>query len=839
MTSPAFWIRPVRRLPAALLALGWLLLAMMPATYGGEEPERLKLSVKPSDMSFPPGDFTGGFLSEWDGSLLAGNAEGSLLLRGPAGSEWVATGERFPLWAAQTSAAGKQYLAGGLVENRPVNTVEELAIEGGKIVRKQLPPLPAAVAGAAAAVVEGRLYVVGGVRALDPPAFETRAWSLDITNPAAGWTELPALPSVPRAFASACSQYGTLVLVGGLVPSPEGTGVVPTSETWAFRPKPVEGTKSQGWKRMADAPRALAAARSLPVGQLQVMVVGGDSKAAVPPEPAAGSDTAVRAICFHTVTDAWSEFDSPVAGGLIQATKWGNRFLVAASGGGLLELELVRSVRSLGWIDYLVVAGYFVIIISIGFYFSRQESSEEFSLGNRKVKWWAAGISMFATGASAISFMAVPALAFTTNLVWLVPVLILIPSYWITAYLIFPMLRRMNITSTYEYLERRFNRPLRYIASAQCIILQTFGRGSVVLLLPALAISLLTGLDVILSVILMGAVTTVYTARGGFEAVIWTEVFQGILKFFAPLAMIAGCLLALPGGVGEFFQTGMQYSKFDMAVLSWDVTVPALWIIIFSGLLVATVVPAGDQPIIQRVFSSPVHEVRRVNLMSTICGVSIGLITQIFGIAMFCYFRAHPAKFDATVQADQVVALFVTQAMPPGFAGVIVAAIFASAMATVASGMNSVATIFTEDFYMRFRPQSPDRQRLRVMRIASILVGALATLTAIMLAVWNLKSMMVVWNQIVALMGGGIVGVYSLGMFTRRANGFGAVCGAIFSVILTTGVKFFTPVHWAAYLPIAIVSCIGFGYLFSFLRPAPSRLDGLTIFDTKPEKQTA
>ena len=96
----------------------------------------------------------------------------------------------------------------------------------------------------------------------------------------------------------------------------------------------------------------------------------------------------------------------------------------------------------------------------------------------------------------------------------------------------------MNITSTYEYLERRFNVPLRLIASAQCVLLQTFGRASIVLVLPALAISAVTGINVYASVVGMGLVTTVYTSLGGFQAVIWTEVFQGILKFLAPVVMI-------------------------------------------------------------------------------------------------------------------------------------------------------------------------------------------------------------------------------------------------------------------------------------------------------------
>jgi SSS family transporter len=418
--------------------------------------------------------------------------------------------------------------------------------------------------------------------------------------------------------------------------------------------------------------------------------------------------------------------------------------------------------------------------------------------------------------------------------VWLTPVLILIPGFFVTAMVVFPLLRRMNITSTYEYLDRRFNRTLRLIASAQCILLQTFGRGSVVLLLPALAIAVVTGMNVYLCVILMGVLTTVYTTLGGFQAVIWTELFQGVLKFIAPLVMIGACILSLPGGIGEFVEVGRTYHKFDLALLTWDVTVPALWIIMLSGFFTATLVPAGDQPIIQRVFSSPTKEVRKVTAMSTFCGVTIGLISQTLGIAIFCYFRAHPDKFDPTAQNDQIVPLFVTQAMPVGFAGLIVAAIFASAMATVASGMNSVATIFTQDFYLPRKPDTSDHKRVVVMKLTSCLVGVLATGTALLLAALDLKSMMVVWNQIVALLGGGIVGVYSLGMFTRRANGFGAVGGALISVAITAAVKWFTPLHWSTYVPIAIVSCMVFGYLLSLLKPQRKDLSGLTIYTPAP-----
>lgn len=813
--STVLFQRPLRK---SFLAL--LLLASLPAEAALPLPTQ---PMKATPLTAPPFSTEGGFVAAIGNTLLASgrNGTGHILWKNPGGKgAWEQTETEVPADASAVRWGSAWILVGGHKNNQPVPEVSILTLDGGRPVLRALPPLPQAVAGAAAAVIGNTLYVLGGSSSVTPLTPTSAFWALDLASPTA-WHPGPPFPGQPRAYAAATEQYGMLCVFGG-------RNEEPLAETWVFRPSPLEGTQDAGWKRLTNLPAPAVRAAALPMGQAQVLLVGGG-------DPAAPEAALSRPLLFHTLTDAWCAFDtlpgltSPLLGRLGPTI-----FALGTGSGGkpaALQLDATRSVRNLAWPDYVVIVLYFAFISGIGFYFSRkQESSEEFSLGNRKVVWWAAGISMFATGASAISFMAIPALAFATNLVWLFPLIVMIPAYFVTAHLIFPLLRRMEITSTYEYLERRFNRTLRVIASLQCIFFQTFARTSVVLVLPALAISSVTGINVFLSVLLMGIITTIYTAIGGFDAVIWTEVFQGLLKFFAPLVMIGICIAALPGGVGEFFTTSVTYRKFDFALLTWDVAVPAFWILMVGTFLTATVSAAGDQPIIQRVFSAPLHEVRRVNAMSTACGILIGVIVNVMGLAIFAYFRAHPEKFDPNAQNDQIVPLFVTQAMPTGMAGMVVAAIFASAMATVASAMNSVATIFTEDFYLKFRPRATDRERLITLKTTSYVVGAIGTAMALLLAAQNLKSMMVVWSQFTALLGGGIVGVYTLGMFSRRANGFGAICGAIFSVVLTLAVKLFTPLHWATYTPIAIFSCIAAGYLCSLFAPQRKDLTGLTVF---------
>jgi SSS family transporter len=763
-------------------------------------------------------------------------------LKSRSASAWEpVVGFSAPAWAASAQLDGQRLvIVGGITAEGYSAAVTELRAEGGALVAKALPSLPHAVAGAGAAVIGQKLFVFGGLADARAAMLPNELWVLDLAVPGATWRALEPLPGPGRLLAAVTAQYDVLHIFGGRIAA--GDQWQTTGETWVYRPQPLEGTVQRGWEKRTDLPQPVAGAVAVPSGQAHTFVVGGDPRPAVAqPFELAVPASALPIPLYHALTDAWAKTGQDsrlVTGAGVKLATGESAVFGGLAGESLTQLKPVRRTRDLAWIDYAMVAGYFILLGGIGWYFSRhQESSEEFSLGSRSVQWWAAGISMFATGASAISFMAVPALAFATNLVWVFPVIMNIAGFFVQAYVIFPMLRKLQLTSTYEYLEQRFNVPLRLIASMQQILFLSFGRAAVVLVLPAIAIATTTGLNVYFSVLLMGLLTTIYTTVGGFKAVIWTEVFQGALKFLAPIAMVVICIASLPGGLGQFIDIGQKYHKFDIALLTWDITVPALWIMLLNNFLQFTVQLAGDQPMIQRVFSAPAHEVRRVAAMNVICGIAIGIVVNVMGIAIFSYFHAHPERLDAGSQNDQIVPLFATQALPAGLAGIVIAAIFASAMATVASNMNSVATIFTEDFYKRWRPDAPDGSRLKVLKLSSYAVGIVGTLTAIVLAGRDIKSMFATWNVIMGLLGGGIVGVYSLGMLTTRANGTGAVCGALISVVVMVLVRLFTPIHWAFYMPLAIGVCMLSGYLISFVVPDDKRdLTGLTIFTPRREQ---
>lgn len=584
-------------------------------------------------------------------------------------------------------------------------------------------------------------------------------------------------------------------------------------KVFGYRERPVDGTTERGFRELASLPQAWESFALYQTGQNHVAIFGKD-----------------KVYVFHVPTESY-HIDGNIVNILTDPFVIDN-LLIDINQNQAYNITLNRVSKSLNWLDYAMILLYFVGIAWIGLFFAKkQTSSEEFVLGNRNVKWYASAISMFATGASSISFMAIPAQAFHSNLTWFFPVLLTIPMYFVTAYIIYPILIKMRITSVYEYLDRRYHPSLRYIASAQCILLEVLGRMSVVLLLPAIAISAVTGLDVFVSILIMGGLTTIYTALGGFEAVVWTDVIQGVLMLVGCLLMIVLAIWGLPGGMSEFIEVSQKYNKFRLAIWDFDYTVPILYIVVLGAFLNS--ISFGNQAMVQRVFATPLKDVRKFAMMFTFCAILIALLVNFCGISIFSYFKANPQQLDIAMTNDQVIPLYIIQRLPVGVAGLIIAALFAASMSTLSSSMNSVASLFLEDFYKKFRTTTNDKEYLMVLKLSSMLVGVIGIGGALYMAAMNMRSIFETWNVIVAILGGGFSGIYILGMFSRRTNAIGAIAGVIASIIVTIWMKECSNIHWLFFTPLSVIICMIAGYFTSILLPFGEKknLKGLTAYD--------
>ena len=297
----------------------------------------------------------------------------------------------------------------------------------------------------------------------------------------------------------------------------------------------------------------------------------------------------LKLVSFHTITGAWADYGDVTTTTVRSVTSWKNGFLwnqagIGGTGAEFSSLELETGKHLLHVVDWAVIGFYLFSMLGVGLYFytrQGQNSKSDFFLGGRAIPFWAAGISLYASNASSISYIAVPAKAFATNWQYLMSNIIVVVGLIFVAIWVVPLIRRLNLMSIFQYLETRFHPAIRLLSSALFIVFQLGGRMTIILFLPSLAISTVTGIDVTLSILIMGGITIIYTVLGGMKAVIWTDVMQLFVMFGGAIFAIIYMFMMLDGGVAEFLATSMADNKMKMVDWSFNLTEATVWGFIF------------------------------------------------------------------------------------------------------------------------------------------------------------------------------------------------------------------------------------------------------------------
>ncbi|HJU39012.1 MAG TPA: sodium:solute symporter, partial [Tahibacter sp.] len=495
----------------------------------------------------------------------------------------------------------------------------------------------------------------------------------------------------------------------------------------------------------------------------------------------------------------------------------------------------------LRWLDWIIIALYLASMVGMGLYFylrEKRNSTSDFFVGGRQIPFWAAGISLYAANTSSISFIAIPAKAFETNWQYLTNNLVAVMGLMFVGAVIVPLLRRLDLMSVFSYLETRFNPTIRMFASALCIVMQIGSRMSVILFLPALAIATITGIDVVWSVLLMGGFTIVYTAMGGMKAVIWTDVVQVIVKMGGAVFAIVFVAWHLDGGFAEMAKVALAEDKTKLLDFSFDLTKATVWGFVFLVVFDVVLTFPKDQVLMQRTLStSSDKEAGRSIWAFALIMIPGGFIFYSIGTALYVYYKAHPERLDPLLPIDATFPLFIAAELPIGVTGLIIAGIFAAAMATLSSIMNSVATLVSVDFYEKLAKNPTPKQSVLFAEIATVATGLVGIGVALVLSRFDIRSLFDVSIELAGLLGGGFAGAYTLGMFTTRANSPGVAIGVVGSIALTLVAWSMQLVHPYFYLAISIFLCIVIGYVASLAFPPPARsLDGLTIY-SRPKKK--
>lgn len=592
------------------------------------------------------------------------------------------------------------------------------------------------------------------------------------------------------------------------------------------------------WRAAGRVPGQVPAGAGRATGQAHLLVpVQADAHA-----PA-------RLKTYQTITGAWAELPgAQVPADALATAAWPDGLAWArADGAGRLQFaaaQIQSSKLRLHWLDWVVIVVYLAGMIGIGLYFYLREkrgNTASFFVGGRSIPFWAAGISLYAANTSSISFIAIPAKAFETNWQYMANNIIAVFGLVFVAIWVVPLLRRLDLMSVFSYLETRFHPAIRMLASALCVFVQIGSRMSVILFLPALAIATITGISVFWSVLLMGGFTIVYTAMGGMKAVIWTDFVQVIVKMGGAVFAIGFMIWGLRGGFGQFWSTAMAEGKMHTFDFSFDLTRATVWGFLFLVLFEVVLTFPKDQVLMQRTLStSSAREAGRSIWAFAAIMIPGGIVFYTIGTAMFVYYREHPERMNPLLPIDATFPMFIAAELPVGVTGLIIAGIFAAAMATLSGIMNSVATLISVDFYEKLHKGHTAQQSVRFAEVMTVAVGLVGIGAALLLSKFDIHSLFDVSIELAGLLGGGFAGAYTLGMFTRRANWQGVAIGIAASIVLTLVVWTFRAVHPYYYLAISIALCIVVGYLASLFFPAPTQsLDGLTIYRDAPAAAAA
>jgi SSS family solute:Na+ symporter len=440
-------------------------------------------------------------------------------------------------------------------------------------------------------------------------------------------------------------------------------------------------------------------------------------------------------------------------------------------------------------LDLVVLGGYFVATMAIGLAFARRSRSVEgFTAADRSLPGWLTGLSILGTYVSSITFLALPAKAYAVNWNPFVFSLTLPVATFVAVRWFMPFYRRSAHVSAYRHLEARFGPWARVYASV-CYLLTQLARMGTVMYLMALPMSVLLGWDVRTVILATGVSVTVYALVGGLVAVIYTDALQTIVLVAGALVCAALLLFALPGGPVQVFEAAAAGNKFSLGSVGAGLGEPTVWVVFLYGLAINLQNFGIDQNYVQRYLASRSDaEARKSVWLGGLTYVPLSAVFLFIGTALFAYYTVHadalPASLRGPASADSVFPWFIATALPPGVAGLLIAAIFAAAMSTISTCLNSSATIVLSDYYRRYlNPSASERQAIRVLRVTTVAWGLAGTGAAI--AMTQVRSALDAWWTLAGILGGGTLGLFLLGFASRRATSRGAAAGVGAGILLT------------------------------------------------------
>lgn len=813
-------------------------------------------------------NFPGGM--PWEGGKKVFRDEVYVLQKKQDAYEWIVSKtphlKEKTAYGASVSVADGIVCLGGEQENGVSNKAFLMQWDAAtsEVISKPLPDMPVALANAGATSIGNIIYIVGGENNGKP---SNQFFALNLSEAAPKWEILPALP-VEMSHSVVVSQnngkHSQVYVLGGRSATTSGISNLhssnftydPAKKSWQELSNISDGETVTTW----------SAGTGVASGASYILLTGGDKgnvfhqietfNAQIAKAESAELKQKLQAekvvlltshqgfskdiYLYNTITDAWTTIGQLPGAAQVTTTavKWNNDIFIPSGEirPGIRTPAITKGTIQhkpfFSWIDSAVLGICFLLMTAGRFLFTgKTNNTDDYFKGGERIPQWAAGISIFGAKLSAITFMGIPAKTYGTDwtyfflLMTIIMVMPLVAGYFI------PFYRRLHVTSAYEYLGKRFNYGSRVMASALYVLLQ-IGRMGIVVLLPSIALTLVTGIDINICIIMIGAISIFFTVKGGIEAVIWVEVIQVLILATGALF----CLFYLPFHINDWdsgFKALDNADKLKVFDFRFDFTEPTFWVVVIGGLAINLLTYGTDQTTVQRYLTtkSEKESIKSLKLGAWLTLPST-LVFFSIGTLLFLFFREQPEQVNMALNdQDNIFPWYIVSQLPAGLSGLLIAGIFAAAMSSTEASMNSTATLLTTDFYQKLRPDVTPKQTLFFARTATLLLGIFVTCIALYMAHKGVSSLWDKFNTILGLFTGCIGGAFILGIFTKKASGNGVMAGMAISCFTQILIQHYTNIHLLMYAFTGLVSCVVFGYVFSLMMPAERDLKGLTMYE--------
>ena len=469
-------------------------------------------------------------------------------------------------------------------------------------------------------------------------------------------------------------------------------------------------------------------------------------------------------------------------------------------------------------IDFFIVFVYLVGITAFGAHFRKdQHTIKDYFLGGRTAPWWAIALSIVSAETSTLTIIGTPALAYGSNLAFLQLVFGYLVARILLSLLFIPQYFSGEFYTAYQLIQRRFGARLRSLTAGVFLVTRALAEGVRVFAI-SIVVSVVLGTGEMTSVILITLLTLFYTFEGGMSAVIWTDVIQMFIYVAGTLVVVFMALHRIPGGWAEVTAVAAAAGgKFRVLDFTLSLTKTyTFWAGLLGGTFLTMASHGTDQLMVQRLLAARNQRQSVAALLSS--GVVILFQFTLFltvGVLLYVFYQKFPPRVPFS-NLDRLFPTFVVNELPSGISGLVIAAVLAAAMSNLSAALNSLASSTVVDFYGPMRRQAiDDRHRLWVSRLATLAWGGVMIVLGIVASGWG--SVLEAGLTIASITYGGLLGIFLLGLQTKRANSNGATVGLFIGLATMLAVKFLTPVAWTWYVLIGTSATFISGYVASLL----------------------